>query len=652
MNDPQGLTAIKGIATSQGGGDNEKRRAAPWLAGHPRTSYVLLVLSALVIIAYANSLGNGFVFDDNLVISHARQLWNFKEFPPSFDRMSRPPVSLPADQRIIHRPIRTIVMAIEYHFFGRNPAGYRVVNILLHTMNGLLVFIVLRALTAGPWPALLAAVLFVLHPIQTESVAYIAGQRDLLFTLFYLVGFLVYVRYRATDRTGYLGLAGLAYILGVLTKEMAITLPMLCVAYDLFRSLPGRAPAVTSPVGKSLRTGLQATFDRSKWLYLVMGVVSALLLFYFVVVANPSHQRRLYGGGLGPTLMTSARIMVHYVKQMTFPLTLNADSYGAFFVSRSIADPWGLFALVVLGGLWYGLFRLLRADRWITFGGVWFFLTLLPVSQIVPHQELVAEHFLYLPSVGFCLVVSLLMERALATRAAPAIAALFGVALLLLGIRTVLRNRDWKDELTLWTKAVRVAPHSYWAHQRLGDAYKALGRYEGAIREYEEVQTLTPGYATEYIAIGDSHRRMGQYDEAAVQFKQALAISPGSVAARMGLTHTYLAMGLLERARETHEPIARLVSRAAKEFREAGDAKMAEGLAAEAVHAYRNGLEFNPFDPGLHIALGRAYAAMGRHEDSAAAYQKALQLDPALAPAKSRLDELTEAAATVPVPRR
>ena len=646
------MTAIKGNATSQGGGDNAKRRAAPWPARHPRTSSVLLVLSAFAFIAYANSLGNGLVFDDNLVISHARQIWNFKEPPVPFDRPSRQPVSLPADQQITHRPVRTIVMAIEYHFFGWNPAGYRAVNILLHTLNGLLVFIVLRAMTSGPWPALVAAVLFVLHPIQTESVAYIAGQRDILFTLFYLVGFLAYVRYRATDRTGYLGLAGLAYIFGILTKEMAITLPMVCIAYDLFRSLPGRGPAVSSPIWKALRSGLQASFDRSKWLYLVMGVVSALFLFYFVVVANPSHQRGLYGGGVGPTLMTSARIMVHYVKQMTFPLTLNADSYGAFSVSRSIADPWGLFAFLVLAGLWYGLFRLLRTDRWSTFGGVWFFLTLLPVSQIVPHQELVAEHFLYLPSVGFCLVLSLLMERALSTRAAPAAAALFGIALLLLGIRTVLRNRDWKDELTLWTKAVQVAPHSYWAHQRLGDAYKALSRYVEAIREYEAVQTLTPGYATEYIAIGDSHRRMGQYTEAADQFKQALAISPGSVAARLGLTHAYLAMGLLERARETHAPIARFVSKAAQEFRETGDAKMAEGLAAEAVHAYRNGLEFNPFDPRLHIALGRAYAGMGLHEEAAAAYQKALQLDPALAPGKSRLDELTEAFATIPVPPR
>ena len=642
------------ISKSKGNGDSLKARAADSPpARHPRTFHALLILAALAFLAYVNSLGNGFVFDDNLLLTHAREFRNPATFQRLFDRDSSRTSPLPADQEITHRPVRTVALAIQHHFFGRNPAGYRMVNILLHILNGLLVFVLLRVLVSRPWPALLGASLFIVHPIQTESVAYIAGQRDVLFTAFYLLGFLSYVWYRGTTRTGCLILAGLAYLLGLLTKEMAITLPLLWVAYDLFQSLPGTGPGVTLPLGKALRTGIQVTFERSKRLYLVMGAVLGLLLLYFVVVANPSHQRALYGGGLGPTLMTSARIFLYYLQQMVFPLTLNADSYGAFAVSRSLADPRGFLALLILGGLSYGLFRLLRSDRWITFGGLWFFLTLLPVSQIIPHQELVAEHFLYLPSVGFCLVVSVFIERGLAVRrAAPAVAAVVLLALLLLGARTVVRNRDWKDELTLWSKTVQVAPHSYWSHQRLGDAYKSLGRYEEAIGEYKLVQALTPGYPTEYIAIGDSHRRMGQYEEAADQFRRALAISPNSVAARLGLAHAYLAMGLLERAREVHQQVARFVSKAAEDLRASGDAKMAAGLALEAVQAYRNGLEFNPFDPMLQIGLWRAYTALGQHEKAAAAYRNALELDPAVAPVKGHHDEMIRAVSPVVGPTR
>jgi len=629
------------------------RAGPPSMARWPRTFHAALLLATLASLLYANSLGNNFVFDDTMLITQAREFSRLAEFHKIFDWDVRRTATPPADYGVAHRPVRTAALAIQWYVFGSNPFGYRVVSILLHILNGSLVFVILRALLGRPWPALFAATLFVVHPIQTESVAYVAGQRDLLFTVLYLLGFLSFVRYRSTGRSTFLILAGLAYLLDLLTKEMAITLPLLCVAYDLLRSMPGTGPDINAPVGKALREGIRVAFERSRWLYIVIGAVLALLLLYFVVIANPSHQRMLYGGGVGPTLLTSARIFVFYLKQMVFPLTLNADSFGAFSVSRSLMDLRGVLALLVLGGSWYGLFLLLRIDRWISFGGVWFFLTLLPVSQIVPHQELVAEHFLYLPSVGFCLLVALFVERGLAVRrAATAVAGLFVLTLFLLGARTVLRNRDWKDELTLWTKAVQAAPDSYWAHQRLGDAYKAQGRYEEAIREYKTVQALAPGYATEYIAIADSYRRLGRYGEAVDQFSMALEVSPSSVAARLGLSQTYLAMGLVERAREEHRQIARFVSKTAEDFRATGDAKMAQGHASDAAQAYRNGLEFNPFDPMLHIGLWKAYTALGRYEEAAAAYRRARELDPTVAPANGGLDKLTTAVTPVGVPGR
>jgi len=644
---------ISAMAVKRKGAALVGRAAAPTSAGQPTKLQAALLLAVLAFLVYGNSLQNSFVFDDNMLITQAREVASLAQFLRAFEWELRRPVSPSPDEGVSHRPVRNAALAAEYHFFGSNPVGYRTVNILLHALNGLLVFVILRALIGRARPALYAAVLFIVHPVQTESVAYIAGQRDVLFTIFYLLGFLGYVRYRATARTGYLGLAGLAYLLGLFTKEMAITLPLLCLAYDLLHFAPGTGGGIAPPFGKALRTSYRVALERSKWLYLIMGTVLALLLFYFVVAANPSHQRTLYGGGLGPTLLTSARIVAYYLKQMIFPLTLNADSYAAFQVTRSFTDPRGLLALFVLTGLWYGLFRGLRADRWITFGGVWFFLTLLPISQIIPHQELVAEHFLYMPSVGFCLVVSLFIERGLALPlAGRGIAAVSVCALLLLGARTILRNRDWKDELTLWTKAAQAAPHSYWAHQRLGDAYKSLGRYEEAIREYKAVQDLTPGYATEYIAIGDCLRRLGKYDEAVDQFRKALAISPDSIAARLGLAHTYLAMGLLERAQEVHQPIARFLSKAAQEFRRTGDARMTEGRAAEAVMAYRNGLEVDPLDPSLHVSLARAYTAMGLHEQATEAHRKALQLDPTLGSGKGRSGEFRRATATGVGPTR
>ena len=325
---------------------------------------VIVALAGLAALIYANALPNGFVFDDFYLIVGNREIQNLTQYPKALQWDMQRRIALQPDRGATHRPLRTALLAVQFRFFGLNPTGYRVVNILLHILNGSLVFVLLRSLLGRARPALFAALLFVVHPIQTEVVAYIAGQRDVLFTTFYLVGFLCFVRYRATQQAAWLGVGAVAYILGLLSKEMAITLPLLCIAYDLVAHFPGDGPGVVPPLSRAIRDGLRATLAQGRKLYLLMGGMLAMILVYFVVISNPSHQRTLYGGGLGPTLNTSARIMVHYLKLLVFPLTLNVDySYNAFPVSSSLADSRGVLAGLVLAVIGYGLVRLLRVDR-------------------------------------------------------------------------------------------------------------------------------------------------------------------------------------------------------------------------------------------------------------------------------------------------
>jgi tetratricopeptide (TPR) repeat protein len=604
-----------------------RRPARAWV---PKTLHVMLVLAALAAIIYGNSLRNELVFDDNMLISYNPSIRNLALYPKIFGWEARRTVPLAPDRGVTHRPVRTAVMALEYALFGRHPAGYRAVNILLHILNGALVFGLLRRLLGRPWPALGAAVLFVVHPIQTEAVAYIAGQRDVLFTTFYLLGFLSFVRYRATGRPRDLGLAGLAYLLSLLTKEMAITLPLLCVAYDLVRALPGADAAVPPPLPQALRDGLRVTVAQSTRLYLLGAALLAAVLAYFVLIANPSRQHELWGGGLGPTLNTSARILVVYLKQLVLPLTLNADySYNAFPVSTSVADPRGLFALLLLGGLGYGLVRLLPLDRWLTFGGLWFFLTLLPVSQLIPHHELMAEHYLYLPSAGLFLTVGLLAERWLAPgRHRAALAAAFALVVVLLGVRTMVRNRDWRDELTLWSKTVQTAPQAMRVRQNLGQTLKGRGRYEEAIEQFQAVGAIEPGRPSSHIAVADVYRLMGRYDEAAQQFRKALALSPGSVAARLGLVQTYAAMGREDKAFEASRELSGIRFGDEQSYYRFADALQSAGLNAQAIEAYRKALELAPFNATIQSRIGKAFGALGQHAAAAAAYREAIRLDP------------------------
>ena len=590
----------------------------------------VLLLAGMAALIYANSLRNDFVFDDHYLILQNRGIQSLAQYPKALQWDAQRPVPLASDRGITHRPLRTALLAVQFHFFGLNPIGYRMISLVLHILNGALIFMIFRKLLGRDWPALLTATLFVVHPIQTEAVAYISGQRDVLFTTFYLLGFLSFVQYRATEQARWLGATALAYLLSLLSKEMAITLPLLCAVYDLMRHLPGPAPGVAPPIRAAVRDGLRGLIARDKTLYAAAGAVLAIALFYFVFVANPSHQRSLYGGGLGPTLNTSARIMVHYLRQLVFPLTLNADySYNAFPVSTSVVDPRGLLGGVLLAGIGYGLIRLLRVNRWAGFGGLWLLVTLLPVSQIIPHHELLAEHFLYLPSIGFCLVVAYAVERGLEVRRyALPVAAGFAAVLLLLGVRTVVRNRDWKDELTLWMSTVHTAPQSARVRLNLAQALRGRSRNEEAIEQFRAYSAIRPESPSGEIGMGDTYRHMGRYVEAIARFRRALELSPDSAAAAVGLAQAYVATGEPDKAMEISRSVLSAKFMDEESYRRLGDAFGAAGLHAQAVEAYRKGIELNPLDFKLQSSLGKAYVTLGQHELAIAAYRAALKVRP------------------------
>ncbi len=582
----------------------------------------VLLLSVLTVLIYLNSLQNEFVFDDiGLVVNHSgiRDLRNIPRF-------------LGAHGRLAYRPLRTASYAIDYFFFGLNPAGFRAINIALHVLNATLVFFLFRILLRNPRPALLAAIVFAIHPIQTESVAYISGRRDLLFALFYLLGFASYVRYRETDRVRYLYLAGFAYLLSLLSKEMAISLPLLCLCYDVVRSIPaaeGKSPL--SPL-QAVAEGVRTAVRRHTLLYAVGTAGLLFLVWYYVYRINPSQQRTMYGGGLGPTLMTSARIVVHYLKLLIFPVTLSADySYNAFPVSRSLGDPRTLFALAILGAVAWGLLRLLPSARWAAFGGLWFFVTLLPVSQIIPHHEMMAEHYLYLPSAGIFLTAGVLLDRWLAQgRRQVAIASAFILVVVLLSARTVVRNLDWRDSQTLWTKTLQTSPESARAHINVGELALRKGHTLQAYREFQEAIRIQPDDAINRDNLGIVLLRHGLLDEAEQQFREAIRILPWFPKPHVNLGLIYLNRRQLDEAEQEFRTALRS-NRIKESFRGAitnnlGIVLALKGKRQEAEHAFAEAVRLAPRNADARANLGKAYIEKGMVRDGIIQLSEAVRL--------------------------
>lgn len=634
-----------------------------WLQPFPAT----VLLAALAVLIYINSLPNGFVFDDSR-LSHSLEYLQWL---------------IRSGHWLTYRPLRTASYAIDYSLFGLNPAGFRAFNILYHILNGALLFTILRAVLKQSRPALLAAILFIVHPVQTESVAYISGRRDVFFTLWYLAGLYGFIRYRETSRIRYLCLAGGSYLLSLLTKEMAVTLPLLWLCYDFIRSLPSAGDEGRISAWEALRDGARTLLRRHTRFYLLIGTVLTVLGYYYlkVQVLPMSLRSGMWGGGVWPTLLTSARIFAHYLTLMVFPMRLSADySFNAFPISHSLAESRVVLALAVLGGAWWGIYRLLASDRWAAFGGLWFFVTLLPVSQIVPHHEMMAEHYLYLPSAGFFLMAAVLVERLLTRKTyARAVAAAFAIAVLLLGLRTVARNRDWKDDLTFWTKTVQTAPESTRAHIALAGVHLRQGRHDQARQELVEALRIQPNSVGTHSDLGMVLVQLGRLGEAEQELREAMRLSvTPSPELRVNLALVYMGRSQFDDAgRELTEALrspglpgpmrAIALNTLAVIYRVEGKQEDAEKALMESLHSnptyvearvnlgllylqkgmlpegaaqLEDALRYKGSDADLHALLGEVYYRLGRKDPAVTELTKALRLKGDFPEARALLDTI------------
>ena len=259
---------------------------------------------------------------------------------------------------------------------------------------------------------------------------------------------------------------------------------------------------------------------------------------------------------------------------------------------------------MVLGVIGYVVLRLVITHRMAAFGVIWFFVTLLPVCHIFPHHELLAEHYLYLPSFGFCLLAGYLVDRLLKnTPYRSLIYASCILVLLLFSLRTADRNRDWKDGLSLWAKTVNTVPRCARARNNLGFEYDTRGRVGEAMLEYEKALSINPHFADPYNNLGFIYYGQGRVDDAIAAYKKALAEKPCYAEAHNNL----------------------------------GAAFLKKGNMLWATCSFLKALECQPTLAEAHLGLGVLLAKEGKLESGVAHFKRTLEIKPNLAEAHNNL---------------
>jgi len=596
------------------------------LIQQPPAVFLLLVL--LVSAIYSNTFSFSFHFDDasniveNPLIKNLRYLLIW---PGS-------------------RYVGFLSFALNYHFGHLNVFGYHLVNLIIHIVNACLVYAFIRLLLqtprlrlhpplapAAPAIALTAALLFAVHPIQTQAVTYIVQRFASLAALFYLLTVVCYLQWRLSPpdtKRRYVWYAGalIATILAMKTKENTFTLPFMLLLVEVI--------GFGTPV-------------RKQWI----GLIPFFLTLPIIPLSRPGALGEGEAGLARSTmdisrldyLFTQFRVIVTYLRLLIFPVHQNLD-YDYPLYHSLLQPPVFLSALLLAALLGLALLALRRATRspypaqWrlIALGILWFFLTLSIESSIIPIKDLIYEHRLYLPSVGFWLAASTIFWGFYFRGQGLKFVGL-GIVLSLLVLGTYHRNRVWQDEVSLWADVARKSPHKPRGYNNLGKAYQEQGASSKAVEAYEKAIQLEPGYAEAHNNLGNAYKELGRLHEAVLEYKTAFTLKPDLAEAHNDLGLVYSDQGLLDEAVQEFQTALRLKPNYAQAHNNFGNVQAKLGDTEKAVHEYATALSLNPDYADPYYNLGNIYRNIGRLDRAIQSYQQAIKRNPQYALAHNNL---------------
>lgn len=479
-----------------------------------RTWHCFGLLFVAVFGAYLNCLGNGLVDFDDTVILHPSGIFGTAVVKRLAEDFRKDPLNaLP--KLITSRPLTGLTHTVANALFGKDYWGHHLANVALHFLACCFAFLVAAELLGSRTGGLAGALVFALHPVQTESVAYLAGRRDVLCGLLSLASLYLWLRGLRTGHRAATAGAVAVWALAMTAKSSAITVPLLWLA----------ASASTKP--EEIKEHLR----RNAKLYIGSAAAcAAVLLAHLQLEGKTSERFQLpaelswYGESPAAQWATQPRIVMHALKLLLWPVTLSADySLQVFAPSRSFLEPKVLLAMAGLGGLLWLAWALRRRRPQVSFALTWIAVTYAPMLHILPalhNNEVFAEHWLYLPLFGFALLMGSLLGNA---RRFPKVYWTgFGLLLCLYAGRTVIRNRDWKDALTLWSKTVATYPQCGRAQGILGMVHLNRGHMTAAEPPLLRALELRPDDLKHHINLAVVYRNTGRHKEAELVLREAL----------------------------------------------------------------------------------------------------------------------------------
>lgn len=606
------------------------------LAGGKFVAVAVGIILLLTTIVYANSIHNDFTNWDDLSLVVENPAIRSLSIDNLIDIFAPKPGKT-------YQPIRVLSYAIDYSLWKLNPLGYHLGNIALHGFSAVILYLLLASLLNQIRPesslesnrliALLASLLFAVHPVNVEAVTWISSRKYGLLAFFYFSSFYFYIKTSAKGRYHkiFYTLSVVSYVLSLLSSPFSVTLPAILFVYDYCR----------------IRDINPYTVIKSRLLsylpYIVLSISQFIILWNsFTTTPGPepaikSHEM----DSIFYTFLTMLRVLYDYMKNLMFPFWLN-NMY-VDYTSTSLFEYKVILSLLIIFFLLGILFFQVRAGNKVNlfcFG--WFVLTWLPVSNIIPISTKMADRYLYLPAVGLFLFFSLavynISHRWFSRKVTQVVTVpLLAFLVFSLSYLSIDRNRVWANSQTLWEDSLRKAP-AYWVpHMNLGLTMAQQGRIEEAISYYRESLRLNPNSVHTHNNLGVVLLERGQIGDAIGHYVAALRLKSDYAETYNNLGVALFRLGDFDKAIAHYREALRLDPDFGKAHNNLGNALVEQGRFAEAISHYSKALETKAHYPEAHNNLGAALAQQGKLNEAIIQFESALRLKPDYAQARANL---------------
>jgi protein O-mannosyl-transferase len=583
------------------------------------------LIALVALLAYSNTFQSPFQWDEEDFIVQNPIVRDLDYFASPLKAKGIDP-----DYEIFLRTryVGYLTFALNYRIHGFDVLGYHIVNVAIHILNALLVYLLVQLTFQTPFLkettlrnhsgpiALFSALLFVSHPVQTEAVTYIFQRHASFVTLFYIGSLVCYILWRLEGerkevskwkRVSIYGLSLLSCLLAMRTKENAFTLPIILFLYEYF-FFEGSIPSRVIPLLPFLLTLVIVPFT-------LLGGQRSLGQMMDRILDPSSLLTK--GVAKETYLLTQFRVIVTYLRLLLIPANQNLDYDYLLFSSWMTPEVLASLLLhLALLGMAITLFlkfkSTLRDWRVISFGIVWFYVTLSVESSIIPLKMMICEYRIYLPSLGFFVAVVSVIFLGVARyggtsgRVRKYVMVLLACVVGLFTVLTFARNSLWADRVGLWEDTARKSPANARARYNFGLALARQARFDEATKEFQATLNLNPQEAKAHLNLGLIYDRQNRPEDALRELQMALELEPNN----------------------------------AKIYYNLGVTLARWGRADEAKKALENTIKLNPYDASAHNNLGVLLVQQGSIKEAMKEFEAALQLDPDHASARRNLEKL------------